>query len=68
MLMAVKMEKISLESSRQATGLSSGLSTTLEAIQVKHIVLLEALSTVKKFLLLSIQQALFGPPSTRELL
>jgi hypothetical protein len=55
MLMADKMEKISLESSRQATGLSSGLSTTLEPFQVKHIVSLEARLTVKKSLLPSIQ-------------
>ena len=65
--MAVKMEKILLECSRQVTGLSSGFSTTLEPIQVLHIVLLEALSMVKKSLSLNIQIGI-SPLFTRELL
>ena len=64
--MAAKMDKISLECSRQVTGLSSGLSTTLETIQAIHIALLEALSIVKKSLLLNIQ-AIVSPPSMQEL-
>jgi hypothetical protein len=55
MLMAVKMEKISLECSIKATVLSSGFSTIFEAMQVLHFVLQEAHLTVKKSLLLSIQ-------------
>jgi hypothetical protein len=46
--MAVKIIEISLECSRQVTGLSSGSSTTLEQIQALHIVLHEALLMVKK--------------------
>jgi hypothetical protein len=65
--MAAKMEEISSECSRKATGLSNGFSTTLESIQALHIVLLEALLMVKKSLLLSIQ-AIVSLPSTRELL
>ena len=64
--MAAKMDKISLECSRQVTGLSSGLFTTLETIQERHIVLLGALSIVKKSLLLNIQ-AMGSPPSMQEL-
>jgi hypothetical protein len=67
MLMAAKMEKISLECSRQVMGLSSGFFTTLEPIQVLHTVLHGALSMVKKFLLLNIQ-VLVRPLSTQELL
>jgi hypothetical protein len=40
MLMAGKMGKISLECSRQVTGLSNGFFTTLEQIMHIHIVLL----------------------------
>jgi hypothetical protein len=65
--MAVKMDKIWLECSRQVTGISSGFFTTLEPIQVLHIVLLEALSTVKKSLSLNIQ-VMVRPLFTRELL
>jgi hypothetical protein len=65
--MVVKMEIISLECSRQVTGLSSGLSTTLESIQVQHFVLQEGLLMVKKSLLLNIQ-VLMSPQSTQELL
>jgi hypothetical protein len=46
--MAAKVGKISLECSKQVTGLSNGFSTTLEQKQVLHIVLIEALSMVKK--------------------
>jgi hypothetical protein len=40
-LTAVKIHKISLECSKQATELSSGFSTSLEAIQALHIALQE---------------------------
>jgi hypothetical protein len=66
-LMATKMEKISSECSRQATGLSSGFSTTLEPIKALHIVLHEALSMIKKSLLLNIQFKA-SPQFTQELL
>jgi hypothetical protein len=48
MLMARKMEEISLECFRQLTGLSNGFFTILEAILVLHIVLAEALSMIRK--------------------
>jgi hypothetical protein len=66
MLMAVKMEKISLECSRAVTGLSSGSFNTLEPIQAIHIALDEALLMVKKSLLLNIKVGL-SPLSTQEL-
>jgi hypothetical protein len=53
--MADKMDIISLECSRQVTGLSSGLYTTLEQILEENIVLLEAYSMIKKSLLLNIK-------------
>ena len=65
--MAGKTDEISLECSRQVTGLSNGSSTTLELIQGLHIALLEGRSLVKKSLLLSIQ-AIVRPLSTQELL
>jgi hypothetical protein len=67
MLMAGKMDKISLECFRQVMGLSSGLYTILEQIKLILIVLLEALSVVKKSLSLIIP-VLMTPQSTRELL
>jgi hypothetical protein len=66
-LMAGKTDEISLECSRQVTGLSNGSSTTLELIQGLHIALLEGRSLVKKSLLLSIQ-VIVRPLSTQELL
>jgi hypothetical protein len=66
-LMAAKTDEISLECSRKVTGLSSGFSTTLEAIQEKHFVFLEAHSMTKKSLLLSIK-VVVRPQSTLELL
>jgi hypothetical protein len=51
MLMADKMGKISLECSRQAMDLNSGLSNILGATQVLHIVLQKENLTVKKSLL-----------------
>jgi hypothetical protein len=60
-LMDVKMDKISSECSRQVMGLSNGFSIILDSIQVLHIVLLEALSMVKKSLSLNIQMALTPP-------
>ena len=53
--MAAKMDKISLECSRPATGLSNGLFITLEQILEENIVLLEAYSMIKKSLLLNIK-------------
>jgi hypothetical protein len=50
MLMAGKMGKISLESTRQVMGLRYGFFTTLEQMIHIHIVLLKALSVVKKSL------------------
>jgi hypothetical protein len=47
-LMAVKMDKISLECSWQATGLSCGFYNIFELMLVIHIVLQEAHLTVKK--------------------
>ena len=67
-LMAVKMEKISSECSRQLTVLRSGFSTTLEPFQVLHIALLEGHSLVKRFLSLNTQMVLSSIPSTLELL
>jgi hypothetical protein len=66
-LMATKMGKTSLECSRQVTGLNSGSYTTLEQIQALHFVFHEALSMVKKSLLLNIKMEA-SPPSTQELL
>jgi hypothetical protein len=66
-LMAAKINEISSECSRQVMALSSGSSTTLEPIQALHIVLLVALSLVKKSLSLNIQMIL-RQPSTQELL
>ena len=66
-LMAAKKDTISSECSRQVTELNSGLSTTNEQIQVIHIVLHEALSMVKKSLLLNIQLTA-SPLFTQELL
>ena len=57
MLIAIKMDKMSSECSRQATRLSSGFSTTLEPIQAHHNVLQEAHLMVKKSLLPSIQSS-----------
>ena len=67
MPMADKMDEISSECSRQVTGLSSGLSSTLELIKEIHIVFLEAHLMVKKSLSLNIQMVL-TPQSTQELL
>ena len=67
MLMAVKMGKIWLEWSRQATGLSSGFSIILDLMQVHHIVLQEAHFTVKKSLLPNIK-VIISRPSMLELL
>jgi hypothetical protein len=66
-LMAGKMEIILSDSSRLATGLSSGFSTTLEPIQAVLIVLLEALSMIKKSSSLNIQVKV-RPQSMLELL
>jgi hypothetical protein len=66
MLMAAKMDEISLECSRQVTGLSSGSNTTLEPIGAIHIVLREALLMVKKSLLRNIQIGI-SPQFMREL-
>jgi hypothetical protein len=66
-LMAGKMEIILSDSSRLATGLSNGFSTTLEPIQAVLIVLLEALSMIKKSSLLNIQVEV-RPQSMLELL
>ena len=54
-LTGVKIHKISSECSKQATGLRSGLSTSLEAFQVLLIVLQEVHLMARKSLLPSIQ-------------
>jgi hypothetical protein len=66
-LMAAKINEILSESSRQVTALSSGSSTTLKPFQTLHIVSHEALTMIKKSLLLSIQ-VVISPQSMRELL
>ena len=50
MLTGVKINKISLECSKQATEFSSGFSTSLEAMKVLHIVLQEVYLKAKKSL------------------
>jgi hypothetical protein len=65
MLMAAKMGKISLECSRQVTGLRIGFFNTLNLIRATLIVLDEALLKVKKFLLRNIR-VLVGPLFMRE--
>jgi hypothetical protein len=50
MLMDGKMGKFSLECSRSVMGINNGFFTTLEQMKYIHIVFLEALSMVKKFL------------------
>ena len=66
MLMAVKAGRTSLECSRKVMDLRSGFSTTLERMQLQHLVLEEALSKVKKSLLDNIKVLVISP-SMREL-
>ena len=65
-LLAAKINKISLECSRQVMGVNSGLSTSLGDIKAL-LVFLEALSMVKKSLSLNFQ-IILTQPSTQGLL